>query len=338
VSTADIVGFLSDAAAYGEPPGSVEVKETTKSWVFLTATDVYKLKKPIRNHFQDLSTIATREDNTRREIALNRRLAPDVYLGAVPLTLDARGELAVDGEGPVVDWLVRMRRLPEDRMLEEIILRGEATETRIGPLLKTLAGQLIDFYTTVPRADFAPDEYAALFEREQAENRKVLTNKSFLFDQDWLDGLLSGFDKALAANRGLLEDRVRMGRVVEGHGDLRPEHVCLVDPPVVIDCLEFSQRLRFVDPFDELSYLGLECHTIGAAWIKDFLIGRIAAGLDDRPADNVLLFYEAYRAFLRARQSLAHLLVPNPREPAKWMPKARGYLEIAERALLTLAT
>jgi aminoglycoside phosphotransferase family enzyme len=205
-------------------------------------------------------------------------------------------------------------------------------------LLTTLAEQLSEFYRTVPRADVAPDEYVALFEREQVENRKVLTDSLFPFDQDWLDSVLSGFDSALADNRGSLEDRVRHGRVVEGHGDLRPEHVCLVDPPVVIDCLEFSQRLRFVDPFDELSYLGMECRTIGAPWIKDFLIGKIASGLDDQPADNVLLFYEAYRAFLRARQSLAHLLVPSPRKPAKWMPKARRYLEIAERAVITLAT
>ena len=338
VSTTDTVRFLSDAATYGPQAGNVEVKETSKSWVFLTPTEVYKLKKPVSNHFQDLTTIAARSDNTETEISLNRRLAPDVYLGAVPVTLKPDGTLALGGDGPVVDWLVRMKRLPEDRMLEQIILRGEASKSSIGELLTTLTGQLTHFYGSAPKAELDPAGYVELFEQEQVKNRQVLMNDAFSFDRDCLSNLLSRFESALETNRSALEDRVGQGRAVEGHGDLRPEHVCLVNPPVVIDCLEFSQRLRFVDPFDELTFLGLECRLIGAAWIKDFLIGKCAAGLDDRPSDNVLLFYEAYRSLLRARQSAAHLLVPNPREPAKWMPKARGYLDIAEKAVLTLAT
>jgi len=336
VSTADCVRFLSDPAAYGEECSGVEVKETHKSWVFLTSGEVYKLKKPIRNHFQNLTTIAARAANTQQEISLNRRLAPDVYLGAERLTLDAQGALALGGEGPVVDWLVRMRRLPEARMLDQIILREGASETNIAHLLTTLAKQLSNFYRHVPRASFAPDAYVTMFEHEQAETRKVLGNSLFALDHGWLGKLLSGFDEALADNRGALEDRVCQGKVVEGHGDLRPEHVCLVDPPVVIDCLEFAQRLRLVDPFDEIVFLGLECDLIGAPWIKERLIGECAEGLNDRPSDNLLLFYEAYRAFLRARQSLAHLLEPEPREPSKWMPKAGGYLRIAEQAVLTL--
>ena len=339
VSMAERVRFLSDPASYGND-GSVDVKETSKSWVFLTPTEVYKLKKPIRNHFQDLTSIEARAANTETEIMLNRRLAPEIYLGAVRLTLDDSGALALDGEGTVVDWLVHMQRLPESRMLDQLLLKGTESQSRIKEPLVRLARQLIGFYANAHSAELAPNEYVARFEREQVENKRILKDPTFAaeLDQDLLQGLLTEFDRALAASRVLIEERARKGKVVEGHGDLRPEHVCLVDPPVVFECLEFSLYLRTIDPFDEIVFLGLECEALGAPWIEDILMNEFDLRGIHKPPERVLLFYRAYRAFLRARQCLAHLLVPLPREPAKWVPKAKTYLQIAERALLTLAS
>lgn len=333
--TASCVRFLREPATHGGGFEAVEVKETSKSWVFLTPHDVYKLKKPIENHFQDLRSLAAREANCRIEVRLNRRLAREIYLGVVPITREASGGLALAGEGDVVDWLVHMRRLPADRMLDQIILNGEADEQETRDRLARLANSLVEFYRDAPVAGLTGQDYVQLFEQEQAKNRAVLKEPRFARDLGSLDDLLARFDDSLAAVRGELEQRVRDGRIVDGHGDLRPEHVCLVDPPVVIDCLEFSERLRMIDPFDELVYLGLECAVIGAPTIRGDLIERCAAGLGDRPSVGVLRLYEAYRALLRARQSLAHLLVPAPRDPAKWMPMARGYIGVAERALLT---
>lgn len=329
------VRLLSDPATYGEDVNRVEVIETSKSWVFLTACEVYKLKKPVENHFQDLTTLEARETNCRTEVRLNRRLAPTIYLGTVPVTEEASGALALAGDGPVVDWLVRMLRLPESCMLDQVILNGQhatdANRERLGKLIRLMAG----FYEAAPVAALAPKDYVDLFAQEQASNRAVLEDPRFARDLGALDQLLTRFDAAFETAREELQRRVREGRIVDGHGDLRPEHVCLVDPPVVIDCLEFSDRLRMVDPFDEIAFLGLECERLGAGDIRKMLIDQCAQALDDRPPQSVLLFYEAYRAFLRARQSLAHLLVPQPREPAKWLPKAQDYLAAAERALFT---
>ena len=318
--TASCVRFLRDPATHGGGFEAVEVKETSKSWVFLTPHEVYKLKKPVENHFQELRSLAAREANCRNEVRLNRRLAREIYLGVVSITREASGGLALAGEGDVVDWLVHMRRLPADRMLDQIILNGEADEQETRDRLARLANSLVEFYRDAPVAGLTGQDYIHLFEQEQAKNRAVLKEPRFARDLGSLDDLLARFDDTLAAVRGELEQRVRDGRIVDGHGDLRPEHVCLVDPPVVIDCLEFSERLRMIDPFDELVYLGLECAVIGAPAIRGDLIERCAAGLGDRPSVGVLRLYEAYRAFLRARQSLAHLLVPAPRDPAKWMP------------------
>jgi aminoglycoside phosphotransferase family enzyme len=149
--------------------------------------------------------------------------------------------------------------------------------------------------------------------------------------------VLERVERALAASRQALEDRVRQGQVVDGHGDLRPEHVCLADPIVIFDCLEFSRELRWSDPFDEIAFLGLECELLGAAWIGPALAQSLSERLGSRPSDDLTRFYRAFRAVMRARLTIAHLLDPVPREPAKWEPLAMRYLSIAETTLSAMA-
>jgi aminoglycoside phosphotransferase family enzyme len=133
----------------------------------------------------------------------------------------------------------------------------------------------------------------------------------------------------LARRAHLLAHRVRERRMVDGHGDLRPEHICLGDPVRIIDCIEFNARLRAVDPFDEIAYLSVECERLGAAWVGSYIERRMKRTLQDGPADELFLFYRCHRATLRARLAIAHLLEPNPRTPDKWPRHARAYLDIA---------
>jgi aminoglycoside phosphotransferase family enzyme len=121
--------------------------------------------------------------------------------------------------------------------------------------------------------------------------------------------------------------------VLDGHGDLRPEHICLLHPPVAIDCLEFNPQLRQVDPFDELAYLALECAVAGAPWVGDRVLRGCAAALQDHPAPALIHLYTAHRALLRARLAMAHLLDAAPRTPTKWAPQASLYVTHALVAL-----
>ena len=326
IITADKVRFLSAASVYPDRPEQVSVKETHMSWVFLAGEYAYKLKKPVKYAFLDFSTLAAREADCREEIRLNRRLAPGIYLGTARLTREASGELALDGRGTTVEWLVKMRRLPAARMLDTEIEHKTVTRERI----EAVADLLSDFYARAERDDIAPSGYVAAFEREQALNRAVLTNPDFGFDSPFVQRILGGVENFLRDRPTLLENRVRRKCVVDGHGDLRPDHVCLLDPPVIIDCLEFNRGLRLVDPFDELAFLGLECARLSAPWIRLCLMDRCAERLGDRPPDDLIAFYTTYRACLRARLALAHLAEPAPREPDKWLPLAHQYLSIAE--------
>jgi aminoglycoside phosphotransferase family enzyme len=134
---------------------------------------------------------------------------------------------------------------------------------------------------------------------------------------------------------GRFMKRLDAGRIVDGHGDLRPEHICLIEPPVIFDCLEFNAELRAVDPFEELAFLGLECSVLGADWIGEKIIAQVSEDLDDHPGADLICAYAAFKALLRARLALAHLLEPNPRTPAKWVPQAERYLDAAAQILAT---
>lgn len=328
-STADKVWFLSAPDAYVYAPASVVVLETHMSYVFLAGDRVYKLKKPVRYPFLDFSTIEARENNCREEVRLNRRLAADIYLGVVPLTFSASQGLALGGDGETVDWLVEMRRLPGEEMLDRLIAEDRLTAAHI----EALCDRLAKFYRHAERSSISVEDFVQRFFREQEKNRDILTRRDFALDHGRTPALLDLLDARLAASRAQLQERVREGRIVDGHGDLRPEHICLRDPIAIFDCLEFNAELRQVDPFDELAYLGVECALIGAKTIGATLIDKIAQRLSIEPPRRLAALYAAWRATLRARQSVAHLLDDAPRDPAKWEPLATRYLNLAQAAL-----
>lgn len=299
------------------------------SWVFLAGDRVFKLKKPVRYPFLDFETLAAREHFCREEVRLNRRLAPGVYRGVVALTRDSSGELRLGGEGDVVEWLVEMKRLPTGCMLDNRLKEGSVGEADIQRLAELLA----EFYRTAEHPQVDPGAFFLRFVDELQADRAVLTRTDLPVDHARTEIVLDRIGTALAGVRGHIEERAKSGHVVDGHGDLRPEHVCLTESIVVFDCLEFNRELRLVDPFDDMAFLGMECTCLGAPWLGPALTSRVAKLLGEEIPHDLLPVYTALHAALRARLSLAHLLDPVPREPAKWAPLARRYLDLAEKAL-----
>jgi len=321
---ADKVEYLSGPRAYAPQAREVTLRETHMSWVFLAGDRAYKLKKPVRLSYLDFSTLARRETACRAELRLNRRLAPDVYLAVVPLTLSDTG-LSIAGDGCVVEWLVVMRRLDDRAMLDRAILERRVETWQIDRLVATL----VQFYRRAEPAFMSPLAHVIAWQRSLALNRSVLLDPQLGVPA----GLIRRIDRAqrqfLVRRRSLLFDRVRSRRIVDGHGDLRPEHIALGATTRIIDCLEFNVSLRIVDPFDEVAYLSLECERLGNRWVGRYIRRRIAAALRDGTSDELLAFYRCYRATLRARLAIVHLLEPSPRTPQKWPALARDYLRLA---------
>jgi uncharacterized protein len=317
------VRFLSCPATYSCIPGQIIARETHMSWVFMTGDRVYKLKKPVRFAYLDFSTLDRREAACRAEFLLNRRLAPDIYLDVVPLTISTSG-LAISGDGAVVDWLVVMRRLKENETLEAALRGGWLKSSQVDRVAATLGS----FYAHAPRVQLAPEYYLAAWRKAINDNCHVLFDARLGLPQGEVERIAQVQRRFLMKRSALLRGRVRARRLVDAHGDLRPEHIWLREPVTIIDCLEFDPKLRALDPLDEIAFLHLECERLGGLWAAERIRRRLARALDDDASSGLFLFYRSHRAMLRARLSIAHLFDAHPRTPEKWPHLARVYLNL----------
>jgi aminoglycoside phosphotransferase family enzyme len=321
------VAFLRRPDAYPDSVRRVEVKETHMSWVFLTESHAWKLKKPVRTDDVDFSSLDARRRNCVREVRLNRRLARSVYQAVTPLSVDHCCNLRLSGQGEIVDWLVRMRRLPAEQMLDALIARHAVTETD----LSRLASVLIDFYRQTK-----PIPITALTYRHRLANGlraawSELTGTDYGLVQDMADPIIESQLKALDENANLFDGRVSKQKIIEAHGDLRPEHICLEAQPVIIDCLEFNTNLRCLDVASELAFLALECERLGAPHIGQFILDRYSERTCDVPPAALMAFYRAYHACIRAKLAVRHLSGDRSVNRAKWIARAEQYLSMVAR-------
>lgn len=315
--------FLARPDAYA---GATVVQpiETHASWVFLTDRHAYKLKKPVRTRYADLGTLDGRERNCREELRLNRRFAADVYLGVVPLRRAATGALRLEGRGETVDWLVQMRRLPAAQMLDRII-----GTSRFDPRsLEAVVQLLVRVYresgpVTLTERDYRLRLLDAIAEHE----RELLRAEGHL--PEHLVGAICERQRAFVRDTGYLVDRVRGFHIVEGHGDLRPEHICLEGDPKIIDALEFSRELRIADAADELAFLSLECERLGASAAHRVIFATYSELTGDRPPAPLVDFYQSMRACARAMLAVRHLDDHIVDEPQRWRARALRYVGLA---------
>lgn len=317
------VAFLARPQTYADAPRAVEVVETHMSWVFLTDRHAYKLKKPVRYDSLDFSTPALRWRDCEEEVRLNRRLACDVYLGVLTLGWDPARGLSLDGQGEPVDWLVWMRRLPAYQMLDARIRRAAIERADVHGAALALA----KFYAEGPPSGLSAAAYLEHLGEGVRSDRRELCRPEFGLATEQMNAI-AGVQLAFLERRAeLFEARVRDGRIVEGHGDLRPEHICLVPEPAIIDCLEFSRELRLVDPADELAFLALECERLGNAAVGRWFLEVYSEVSGDAPPEPLLRFHRTYRALRRATIAAWHLQDPSVRDHARWRKRAQWYLD-----------
>jgi aminoglycoside phosphotransferase family enzyme len=319
------VAFLSGCGIYPVPAHRVEIRETHMSWLFLTDAEVWKLKKPARTEYLDFSTIEARRRNCEEEVRLNRRLAPDVYLGAVPLTIGVDGRMRIGGEGEVIDWLVRMRRLPAARMLDRAIADGTAGAED----LRNVGRLLASFYSKSEPAAITPSDYRKRLAADVRGNHRELAKPEYDLPADLLGSITEAQLAFLERKPELFDDRVSAGKIVEAHGDLRPEHICLGSRPAIIDCLEFNRDFRTLDSASELAFLALECERLGAPEAGDRILQACREETGDNPPEELLVFYRSFHACLRAKIAVWHLRDDGSIDRAKWIDRAKHYLQMA---------
>jgi uncharacterized protein len=323
------VAFLADARHYGSRRRAVGTIETHFAWVFLVGEYAYKLKKPLRQASMDYGTLARRERACRAELELNRRLAPGVYVRLIALSRSRDGALRLGAGAPVVDWLVQMVRLPAARMLDRAILTGT-----LGPRdLARLVARLVTFFRRAKRRSMSDRQYLLRLRQQILRNARELRAADLALDRSLVEAIIGSQLAFLDAPGQALAGRG--ARLLDGHGDLRPEHVFLGTrklPACVIDCLEFDADLRRLDPAEEIAFLALECDRLGAARIARDLFARYARAMHDPVPQALMLFYKSRRAAVRAQIAAWHLRdAAFAGEWRQWRARARSYLADALR-------
>lgn len=322
------VDFLSRRDAYPGRPAQVDAVETYMSWVFLTPGDVYKLKKPLSREHLDFSTAEARLRNCRAEVELNRRLARGVYRGVEALSVDAgnRLQLGKSADTRPVDWLVHMRRLPADCMLDALLKEKRASRDELEHVARFLA----DFYRWAAKADFRPEQYLQRQYARIEANANAMLEPRYRLPAAQIERIGAAQRRFLTDHSEFLARRVEQRLIVEAHGDLRPQHICIGEPPLVIDCLEFNRELRLLDPVDELAYLGVECEKLDAGFAGEAFFDIYRRRIDDPVPDALIAFYKSCRAVLRAGLCARHLDDEHQRARGDWHAEARRYLDVAE--------
>jgi len=321
------VAFLRQPQGYADETKEVTAVETQLSWIFLTRTFAYKLKKPVRCDSHDLGNPETRLYACEEEVRLNRRLAPDVYLDTVPLAEAVGGELSVGGAGTPVDWLVKMRRLPAERMLDRAIGAGNV-KTRE---LRIIAGLLAQFFRAAVPVALPPAEYRRRLADAVTASRRTLADPSSGLAVRSVETVTATLRKFVMGQASLIDKRVRGGRIREGHGDLKAGHVFLGPKAAVIDCVAYDRDSRILDTLDELSLLAAECEILGSPGAGKVILESCCSRLGDTPPPELVAFYKARRAMMCARSAVLWAADERCGDPLHWRGRADTYLALAAR-------
>ncbi|MCI0488226.1 MAG: AAA family ATPase [Blastocatellia bacterium] len=308
----------------------VEIKQTHISALLLGRRRVLKLKKPVDFGFLDYTTLEKRRRACEAEVALNRRLCPDIYLGVQPV-VESGGQFRLSEEGRVVDYGVLMKRLPDDFMLDRMVAEGRVTEA----IIDRVAERLHAFHKTARRGSDvdrhgSPEQIRYNWEENFTQTRpytgRSIAAQDFDLIRDWVEVWLDSNDE-------LLRSRVREGWIRDGHGDVRCESINVTDGICIFDCIEFNDRFRCDDVASEVAFLAMDLDARARPDLGYYFSERYHARSDDHQLFALLPFYRCYRAYVRGKVLSFRLDEPefskSEREAAA--ARAANYFDLARR-------
>jgi uncharacterized protein len=322
----EVLVFLSDPAAYGPGVTSVERIDTHSASVFLAGDRAYKLKRAVRYDYLDFSTLERRRAACLAEVRLNRRTAPALYLGVVPVTRQPGAGLELRGEGPPVEWLVEMRRFDQEMLLDRMASRADLPVS----LMRDLGGAIARFHECAePAPEYGGrDGIARVIDGNTASFREL---GPAIFEPDARDRLHRAAHRALDGCADLLDQRRRAGLVRWCHGDLHLRNICLLDgTPTLFDAIEFNEDIACIDVLYDLAFLLMDLERRQFGQHANVLLNEYLQARDDLAGLPALPLLLSCRAAVRAKTSAtAAGLQTDPRQAERLRGAAREYLDMA---------
>ncbi len=326
----NLVASMSEPTFYPHRPDTVEVIQTHISFIFIAGDQVYKIKKAVDFGFLDFTTRSKRKYYCEQEVVLNRRFAPGVYIDVVTITQNGEGKLGIGGEGSIVEYAVKMKRIPEERMLYRLMEAGKVTEDDV----RRVGRYLAQAYGNIPS-----DEKARAFGTGEVIAANVLEN----FEQtgQYRGGPVNAtvFDTIEAWSRSFIEKngslfavREKEGNIKDCHGDLHLQHICIDGDAIsIFDCIEFNERFRFGDVASDVAFLSMDFDFNGREDLGHIFVDAYMVESGDTLLLDVLKFYKVYRAMVRAKVT-SFMLDDNTLDPAvreEVFRKAERYYHLA---------
>ncbi len=319
---------LLNPTIYPERPRNVEFSETHISLLFFTENHVYKVKKPVDFGFLDFTDLERRKFYCQQEVELNRRLSSGVYLGVVEITEDD-GAITLDGRGEVIEYAVKMRRIPEDRLMSRLLEENKVTDQMIARVAEKLA----DFYSAAEtnreisgygKPDRIRQDTDENFQQTRAYIGLTISPRGF-------EAIQESTNAFLREKRATFGRRMAEGKIRDCHGDLRSEHIYLEDEILIIDCIEFNERFRYTDVAADIGFLAMDLDYRGRRGLSNRLINSYMRRSGDQDILEVLDFYKCYRAYVRGKVESFRLDDPNipPDEKRGAITRARRFFRLS---------
>jgi aminoglycoside phosphotransferase family enzyme len=323
----EIVEALMKRETYDEKTDRIELCQTHISFIFLADKLVYKVKKAVDFGFLDFSTLEKRRFFCEKELELNRRLCPDMYLEVVPIN---RAEtIRIKGEGETVEYAVKMKRLPQDRIMTQLLDEGKVDENLIDNIAKIIADFHAKAETNAKISEFGSLAAIGVNWKENFDQTEEYVGKT-LSAKDFKQ-ICERIETFMHSNEPLFEKRIADGKIRDCHGDIHSGNIFVTDKIYIFDAIEFNERFRYADVASDVAFLAMDLEFRRRPDSSAFFVKNYLRYSGDAEAAELLPFYKCYRAYVRGKVVGFRLNDPNIRVKEKRvaLKEAQAYFKLA---------
>ncbi len=293
----EIVEALLKPEAYPEDSGEIELIQTHISFVFLTKNYVYKLKKAVNFGFLDFTTLEKRRFFSEKELELNRRLCPDMYLEVLPI--NKSNIIKIKGEGETVEYALKMKRLPQEKLMIKLLKENKVDKTTIDEIAKIIAKFHSEAQTSPEISKYGSLEtIKGNWDENFAQTKKYINQT--IAEEDFLL-IQTKINRFMRENSPLFESRIKENRVRDCHGDIHSGNIFIADKIYIFDAIEFNDRFRYSDVASDIAFLAMDLDFQNRTDLSEHFVNKYVEYSGDQELAALLPFYKCYRAYVRGK-------------------------------------